>query len=153
MEASHESSPTTLFVGLGSPHGDDRLGWLLAEAVADQCADRVIVKLAAHPHELMHWLDDADRLLVGDACEPAGSPGKIHRWSWPSPEIRRLRSCGTHDFGLTAVLELVGCLDDLPREVTIWSIEAGSFQPNAPLSAAVMSSVPELIRQIKSSLS
>lgn len=152
MEAPHESAPTTLFVGLGSPHGDDRLGWLLAETLAAQCPGRLIVKQAGHPHELMHWLENIDRLMVGDACQSTGSPGKIRRWSWPSPEIRCLRSSGTHDFDLAAVLELSGCLGDLPREVTIWSIEAESFYPNAPLSESVKSSIPELVRQVASSV-
>lgn len=143
----------TLIVGLGSSHGDDRSGWLLVEILAAEGLGPWQVKRASHPHQLLDWLEGVDRLIVADACQPAGSPGTLRRWSWPSPEILRLRSAGTHDFDLATVLELAECLGGLPAEVTIWSIEAASCQPNSPLSEAVESRIPELARQIKSTLS
>ncbi len=106
----------TLFVGLGSPHGDDQIGWLVADRLAgdDTLPTTVTLKKAVIPLDLLDWLEVIDCLHVCDAFQGA-MPGELRRWEWnvesdlPTvtkllPEIMRLRCQGSHDFGLAAVL-------------------------------------------------
>lgn len=84
----------TLVVGVGSPHGDDQLGWLAADALeAALLALRAAapnapntpldarpldasgwrVRRAATPSDLLDWLPGPQRLILIDACvEPDG---------------------------------------------------------------------------------
>jgi hypothetical protein len=57
-----ESKPRTLFAGTGSPHGDDRIGWLIADALDKLVPPDVEVRLASTPSHLLDWLDEFDRL-------------------------------------------------------------------------------------------
>ncbi len=148
----------TVVVGIGSPHGDDRAGWVIADALArhmERAAGRsagasgVEVRKAATPADLLDWLDGADRLLVCDAVCGAGAPGTLHRWHWPDPRIGQVRSAGSHDFGLAATLELAARLGRLPAEVVIWGIEAGQSELHGELSPDVAKSLPELIKQVR----
>ncbi|MGI9427921.1 MAG: hypothetical protein ACR2NM_04645, partial [Bythopirellula sp.] len=97
----------TLIVGIGSPHGDDQAGWLVAERLAtDLDHDNIAVRKATSPVQLLDWLDSIDRLVVCDACRGLGDVGELRRWLWPSPELADGSWSGTHDFSLIAVLQL-----------------------------------------------
>lgn len=160
---------TTLFVGVGSPNGDDRAGWLVADALSEIVDSefarqrvnfmngggtstvrrtRLIVRKACVPADLLDWLEGVDRLIVCDAICGCGAPGTLHYWSWPAPQIGQCRSLGSHDFGLHAVLETAGALGQLPPEVIVWGIEAGQVLPNAGLSPEIERSLPDLINRI-----
>lgn len=127
----------TLLVGLGSPHGDDCVGWCVASALAaalDRAAAPsqvpILVRLAQVPLELLHWCGELARLVIVDACVPAPcgphdsrpSPGAYERWYWPEVPTVRLRPATSHDLGLADVLALGSSLQMLPPEVEIWGL-------------------------------
>ncbi len=150
-----------LLVGIGSPHGDDRAGWLVADALAVHAAraaagtpdsSGVKIRKAATPAELLDWLDGARRLLVCDAVCGAGAPGTLHRWHWPDACIAQVRSAGSHDFDLAAALELAAGLGRLPPEVIVWGIEGGRMRPDDELSPDVEKAVLELVERIRGEL-
>ena len=137
----------TLFVGLGSPHGDDQVGWRVAEELRRRQPDRT-VRIASTPAELLDWLDGLDRLELCDAVR-GESPGRLHRWDWPTPQLGRLRSSGTHSFGVSAVLELAQRLGRLPAAVRIWGIEARQFEPTQTISGQLDAGLPVIVDQIE----
>jgi len=157
---------TTLFVGVGSPHGDDRAGWLVADALSDIAGTRVSTQtvgtltrrghVAIHkisvPADLFDWLDDAARLVVCDAVCGGGPAGTLYRWPWPDVRIGQWRSAGSHDLGLRDVLEMAGQLGRLPSEVIVWGIEAGRVVPDAGVSPEVQQALPDLVQRIWSEL-
>ena len=152
-------SARTLLVGIGSPHGDDRAGWLVAEALAE-CSARMHAAHAAAfqvckastPLDLFDWLDDMRRLIVCDAACGAGAPGTLHRWHWPDERIGQVRPAGSHDFGLAAALELADRLGRLPAEVVVWGIERGPALPGDRISPAVEKALPELIERVQAEI-
>jgi hydrogenase maturation protease len=144
----------TLFVGIGSPHGDDRAGWLVADALAEFNSSiptarpmQFSVRKAATPADLLDWLDGVQRLIVCDAVRGAGPPGRLHRWQWPDLRLGRVHAAGSHDFGLAAGLDLASSLGRLPAEVVVWGLESGQGIGGCDLSRAVKLSLPELIQQ------
>ena len=163
----------TLFVGVGSPHGDDRAGWLVADALSDLfgtdvsaqasgtltaggLASRQYPSLAIRktciPADLLDWLDGAAKLIICDALCGAGPAGTLYRWLWPDARIGLSHSAGSHDFGLNVVLELAGRLGRLPAEVVVWGIAAAQAVPNANVSPEIQQALPVLVQRIRSEL-
>lgn len=146
----------TLVVGLGSPHGDDQAGWLVADRLAAESDENVIVRRADTPLDLMAWLEGVQRLVVCDACAPAGQPGRVHRWTWPAEEPRAggpglaaLKSLGSHDFDLPSVLRLAETLGQLPLTVIIFGIEAEACRPHTEPLAAVLAAIPRAVTAVR----
>lgn len=162
-EPADSAAGRILMVGLGSPHGDDQLGWLVAAQLqqrlresAGTTVDVVEVRRAAVPLDLLDWLEQVRQLHVCDACQrtdgtldrvPPREP-VVHRLPWshgvadqPQPTalsttvLSRLRCQGTHDFGLVQTLQLAERVGRLPSQVTVWAVEGQAFAPGEPLSA------------------
>lgn len=114
----------TLVVGVGSDHGDDRLGWLLADWLQDRALPGVCVRKARTPLQLLDWLTDISQLVVVDACRGSGQPGDIQRFTWPDVPALGGTFAGTHDVGLVEALRLAETLGSLPARVVVWGVTA-----------------------------
>jgi hydrogenase maturation protease len=132
----------TLFAGIGSPHGDDRIGWLVADALQNRMPSGLEIRQASTPSHLLDWLAGINRLVICDACiarinADRDESARLHRWEWPVAEVTMLRSAGSHAFGLPQVLQLAERLGTLPRQVIVFGIEGSSFDAFAELSPAL----------------
>jgi hydrogenase maturation protease len=159
-----------LFVGVGSPHGDDQAGWIIADQLrshVDSVSD-VVVRLAGVPTDLLDWLDGVDHLHLCDACQTGVPPGTLRRWEWPITENARssdkngprpigsfgaLRSSGSHDWGLGQTLQLAERLRRLPPRVTLWGIEGRHFGPQDSLSTEIGAALSAIVGEIFADLS
>lgn len=115
-----------LVCGIGSPWGDDQLGWLTAQQIqAAQCSG-LRVQLCIKPVDILDHLNDIAELHLIDACRVLhDSLGVFHRLCWPSDILLAYDWSTTHDFNLLAALELAQALNKLPKSVVVWAIEAG----------------------------
>lgn len=146
----------TLFVGIGSPHGDDRIGWQVADALEHVELPNVELRQASTPSHVLDWLEGFDRLIVCDACltESEGRPTgpQVHRWEWPTPRLSTVRSAGSHAFGLPQVLELAQRLHTLPSEVVVFGVEGSRFNAFAELSTEIAQSFDKIVGEIVNDL-
>lgn len=143
------TKPHTLIAGIGSPHGDDQAGWLVAERLADTLGERgVAVQKARSPTELLDWLDGTQRLIVCDACRGLCSTGEVKRWTWPDSELLDAIWSGTHDLPLPAVLQLSERIGRLPGEVVVYAVEAATGGPLNVISKEILESIPKLVDRI-----
>jgi hydrogenase maturation protease len=151
----------TLIVGLGSPHGDDQVGWHVAEALRPRVAGLadVAVRTAPVPLDLLDWLEGFDCLHICDACCSEQPPGTLHRLTIGGSggdneplrgalELATLRCGGSHDFGLPAVLELAERLDCLPVRVVVHAVSGCRFDPGDDMIEPVARAVPALVDAI-----
>jgi hydrogenase maturation protease len=155
----------SLFVGIGSPHGDDRVGWEIVERLtrSAKLSREFGFRRARVPTDLLDWLDGVARLHLCDACQTSNPPGTLHCWKWegstligsqrPPVFCRRLRSAGSHAWGLFDVLSLAERLKRLPEQVTIWGVEGLQFDAGHPLSPEMADRLPEVVATIEASLS
>ncbi len=111
-----------LFVGIGSPFGEDRLGWQVAAEIEQRAVAKACIRCARAPADLLDWLAGVDRLVVCDACHDGGQAGTWRRFDWPNASINDVAFCGTHDLGLAATLALAEQLGLLPKQTTIWGM-------------------------------
>jgi hydrogenase maturation protease len=138
----------TLIVGFGSAHGDDRVGWLVADQLKTRLGSRPEIHRAIAALDLLDWLDGVQRLVLCDGCRGAGPVGSRHLWRWPVPELPFIRSAGTHDLGIPAVLTLAERLGRLPSEVWLWGIEIATDRPADEMSVAVLAAVPLVVDEM-----
>ena len=147
----------TLFVGIGSPHGNDCLGWLAADELRRRYPANhpdLEVRCAQIPADLLDWLEGRRRLLLCDACCMHGEPGAIYRWNWPEAAFFDLESWSSHGGNLGSVLQLAERLQYLPESVVIWGIEVGT-QPGLSMMSVddqLAETVPVLISQVLAEL-
>jgi len=144
-------SKRTLIAGLGSPHGDDEIGWLVVDELRRLEPGWNIARLAT-PAELLDRLEDVNRLIVCDACQGSGPVGSFHAWRWPSPELMLAHFAGTHDLGLVAALELAQVLGRLPPEVWVWGIETGPIIPAKQAPSQLMGLAIVVAQAVRESL-
>lgn len=139
----------TLLVGIGSPHGDDRAGWIVAQHLlkANNRVD-VDVRWAESPTRLLDWLNGYDRLIVCDACRGSGDAGRIQRFLWPEIADFQISSSGTHDLNLVQTLKSAEVLGKLPPDVVVWSIEVAETLPMTGLSDPVVQALDELLNRV-----
>ena len=130
-----------MVIGLGSPFGDDRAGWAVAERLAalPAVATRdVQVALCRSPgSELPGLLAAAEVAILVDAVRYRGAPGTVYRWSRPEPSLFGEARLSSHGLGLRAGLELAQALGDLPREWLLYGIEAGPGREAGSVITAV----------------
>ena len=171
-----------LFAGVGSPHGDDRAGWLVADAIAADLWPGVIVRKASVPASLLDWMDGVELLALCDACRGGGPVGSLQRFDWDSatgtrkaeggrrktegescnadvhfaPSFRfppsAFRLQSSHSFGVSAVLDLAHRLGRLPRHIIVWGIEGGTFEPGDGPSPELERAIPAIVAVIRSAL-
>jgi hydrogenase maturation protease len=127
----------TLIVGLGSPHGDDRLGWIAVDRLRKRLPDGISAHQVQGGLELLECLDGQDAAVVIDAAAPAGRPGTVRSFAWPCTELALSSPMSSHGLGLVEALHLAEALGRLPRRVRIYTIEARDISPCGPLSAEV----------------
>ncbi len=140
-----------LLVGIGSPHGDDQAGWLVASEIRRRLADRPempVCRLAKAPSDLLDWMDDVAHLIVCDCCESPAQLGELRLWHWPADRLVRTRSSSSHQLGLTDVLDLATNLGRHPSRVEIWSIGGGRFAPETEPSPLVRAACEHLALQL-----
>jgi hydrogenase maturation protease len=139
-----------LFVGLGSFHGDDQVGWAIAEQL--QKKEIVPVRSAIVPADLLHWLDGIDELILCDACIGPSDAGTVHRLSWQPgkglSQVMQLRSSNSHQLSLPEVLLLAESLGKLPAKVKLYAVEARDFGAGQPLSSELQNVLPAIIQQL-----
>lgn len=132
-----------LLVGVGSPFGDDRLGWLVTEELERRGVDNVQLRRALTPVDLLDWLASVDRLVICDACYGPTPAAQYLRFDWPDETIENVEFAGTHDMNLAATLRLAEQLRLLPKRTTIWSM-AVEYRQKPPVGAVEDPLSPEL---------
>ena len=131
----------TLIVGFGSHHGDDAIGWRVIERLVERHLSNCTLRRARVPLDLLDWLGDIDRLILCDAVIDPQGCGEVTKHAWPAATFARCPSSGSHDLGLTKVLELASTLNRLPAHVTLWTIAVKD--PEMPLPTSVQAAAVE----------
>lgn len=141
-------------LGIGSPNGDDQIGWLAVTAleqsgvlelftagwISQTALDRPELNLIPH-------LAEAEWVILVDALCGDGSPGSIRRMDGAGL-ASALRGLSTHGFAVESALALARELGCLPRRLTVYGIEIAQAAPGAPVSLPVRNALPELVKAI-----
>ena len=113
----------TRIIGVGSPFGDDAVGWRVIESMASGAAEDVeLVKLDRPGATLVHWFDDIEEVIIIDAMRTGSEIGTIRRFD--VHELATLAAgTSTHSLGVSETLQLAWALGTLPTRLTVIGIE------------------------------
>jgi len=116
------SAATRAVIGIGSPHGQDAIGWRVVEQLSRSGISDARWIVARNPLEILDRCEGVRELHLVDACiGPDG--GRVHRFSWPNALVQHQRWTTSHGTDLPGVLRLAEELGMLPASVTLWAIE------------------------------
>lgn len=128
-----ERAPAMRVIGLGSPFGDDRIGWqvatLLAEASLPAGVDAVCCENPGR--DLLPLLDGMTWVILVDALRGNGTPGDIVRCT-QDDIVQTPDRWSSHGLGVAEMLDLAASLGCLPARLEIIGIEAGNQESNLP---------------------
>ncbi|HEX7972633.1 MAG TPA: hydrogenase maturation protease [Thiobacillus sp.] len=137
--------------GIGSPSGDDQAGWLTVDALLASGLHEndatVIEKLDRPGVNLIPLLEDAAHVLLVDAMQGGGEPGRILRLDEQDWSDYR-QGVSSHGFGVLDALLLARELGGLPPRLDLYGIEIGSASPGAVPGEAVQAAAQRLARRI-----
>lgn len=137
-------------LGLGSPAGDDQLGWRVtaelerSSFVAEHIGSIDVLALDRSQATLLQHLADAERVILVDAIvadAPHGTLVECH-------EVEQLES-QPQSWGLAASLQLAAALEQLPPRWTLLACVIDPGHTGALLSEPVFAAVPLLVRRIE----
>jgi hydrogenase maturation protease len=141
-------------VGVGSPNGDDAVGW---EVI--RCLRLIRPRLpgveffeVGGGQCLLDLLDGQGTLILIDGLAGDGPPGTIRRFTWPDSCLDAMVPGSTHALGPAEALRLAAALGLLPPYVVIFCVEIAGFHPEVGVSAIVATAVPEMAQRIEKEL-
>jgi len=141
-------APAPAIVGLGSPHGDDQLGWMAVDRLRLRLPAGVCAVKAASGVELLEFLVGQEDILIVDAAAPACRPGTIRSFIWPCAGLAAHLPWSTHGLGVVEALQLAQTLGRIPTQVVIATVEAHTTTPGLPLSPAAARGLDDLVESI-----
>jgi hydrogenase maturation protease len=135
-------------VGLGSPFGDDRLGWCVAEKLAARVPPnvaRILLRDRPGPALLDEIAGRRASILI-DAADTGASPGTISCLS--AADVGSYRgACSSHDLRLGESLALGQALGILPPLLHLYLVAidpSQAVEPDAPLTPPVAAAACDL---------
>ena len=146
--------PRTLVLALGHPdRGDDGAGPGVARRLRERLRERPggtgspaagrveIRELPGEATEILAAWEGFERVVVIDAVRSGAgaeaAPGTVHRLEPADLPADWETSPSSHGLGLGQALALARTLGRLPPALTIYGIEAGTFEPGAGLTPSV----------------
>lgn len=146
-------------VGIGSPNGDDRVGWQVIEMLRQEyIGNRQIFLHVAERHNL-EWIGQIGRPRVAlfiDAVISGAEPGTLFHFRLPATTSGGLAvagpwqpACSSHAVSLLSAIELVRTIGELNAEVELFGLEIDDYRALPDLSTAVAKQLPQLIQQVR----
>ena len=138
-------------VGIGSPFGDDQVGWRVIEQLEGRLPPGVALSALDRPGSaLIQSLQDTDWLILIDALSCQGKAGQIIRID-PEQAEAGSSKFSSHGLDLAQTLNLATALGCRPRRVDIYGIVIDQIASTG-LGPAVAAAVPQLVRIVEQSL-
>jgi hydrogenase maturation protease len=137
-----------LVVGMGSPHGDDQVGWRLIQELEGLDPKRIRAELVSTPMDLVGVLEGVTTLIVVDACDAGLTPGHVLVRDWPFVSEPAGRA-SSHGLGIDAALRLAEQLGRLPGRVILFGVQAGPTRPGDPVSSEIEQAWPGIVSQLR----
>lgn len=143
-----------LVIGLGSPHGDDRVGWDVIQALRDLNVQgrSIVIETVHQPWSLLDHFQKQDIAILVDGCVTGRSPGTIIELNIDALKQGNPTQSSSHGSTVHDAIELAKTLGTCPKQVIIFGIEVAAWQPNSTLTPAVRKAIPRAAAQISSLL-
>ncbi len=131
MSSSALNNPRIRIIGLGSPHGDDQVGWNVIEhlqQLPDISAE--LLRLDRPGPALLNYLSNCDKAILVDACDAGWQPGEVkHLTLAELLTCAELQQRSSHQLGLAETLQLAVTVDHPLPEIECYLIQLANLTP------------------------
>ncbi len=138
-------------IGVGSPSGDDQVGWLTIDALIESGlgsdGDVSLDKLDRPGAHLISLLEGSEWVILVDAMSSNTHPGSIRRFDqldWPGYS----QGLSGHGLGVLDALQLARELGSLPARLDLYGVEIGSVRPHDAPGPGMLEAARALARII-----
>lgn len=122
-----ETAPLRI-IGIGSPFGDDTLGFQAIERLRQEFAlfpsETELLALDRPGSTLIPLLEKSDSVVIIDAMQSGQAPGTVQRLV-PEELIREKNMPSSHNLGVAESLALAKVLGVMPERLLVYGIEVG----------------------------
>lgn len=145
-------------LGIGSPFGDDQVGWRVAEALKDQISvhDNISQYVIIESHDrpgvrLIELMNEASTIFIIDAVKSNSKPGTIFRFK--NNEIFESENrLSTHGIGISQALQLGYALDALPDNIILYGVGVDIIEFGTTLSQPVERAIIKVVTRLKNEI-
>ena len=142
-----------LVIGIGQEfRGDDAAGLLIARRLREMLGPEVaILEKSGAAGDLLAAWQGADAVILADAVQGGGPPGKIYRFPVHEAALpaELFPAASTHAWGVAQAVALGQVLQQLPPFLVVYGIEGRDFGIGQTLSPAVAQAIPAAARLIR----
>ena len=139
-------------LALGSPHGDDRVAWHVADRLESDPRFTGNVHRIVSPWDVIDHLDEGCRVVILDACRSGAPVGTIVRRTGQTLREAQERTRSTHGGSLTEALQMARALGKECDDILILAIEIESTGSDREISPPVLQAALELENEVRSRL-
>ena len=149
LSAPGDRAALTRVIGLGSPFGDDRVGWRVIEHLDGRLPPAVELLALDRPGAaLAHWVGDVAQLVIVDAVSGARPAGSVVELALDEIDENAGR-WSSHGLDLHQALALARALGSTPRVMQVFAVFIEDLERETP---AVATAARVLAEQIATSL-
>jgi len=141
-------------IGVGSPFGDDRLGWVAADELKTlpiylSEKEKIDISILDRPGTaLISQWKDADAVILIDAVRSGAAPGTLHILAADDiDENTQLTS--SHGFGVASTVALARTLNELPEYFDLCGIEIDPTNLGEDLGLSAREAINPLVDRIE----
>lgn len=120
-----------LVIGVGSPHGDDRAGWLVIDCLKTLSYPPARLLSVDHPARLLDLCGEETSLIICDACSDDRKGGTADHFIWEDKTIAYQRPFTAHDLGASEAIQLLRRLSSPCPLIEVWTITGTCWEDNA----------------------
>lgn len=144
-------------IGLGSPFGDDRIGWLAVEAlrktrwVKDFPGGITLLALDRPGLGLVSALEGAHGVFLVDGIKSGAPPGSLHHLAgsaWAQGES----SLSSHDLGVAAAIRMAEAIGQLPEHLILLGIEIENIAEPTVVNRTALRALSRLVSVLRDEL-
>lgn len=139
-------------LGIGSPFGDDRLGWVVVEHLFEhpEIKDRPVeIKALDRPGmRLLEEFHPTQTILLIDAIQSGKSTGSLHcikkeaLFTLSSPS-------SSHSLGVAEALNMAEAMGTMPEQIMLFALEIEpGLNMGTELSDPIKNQIPKLIDEV-----
>lgn len=143
-------SNPTLVVGIGSPHGDDQVGWKVIQSLQERTPLPCPVELGTvtQPWNLLDYFHSQPLAVLVDACVTGGSPGTVTELETQDLTTDFCHRSSSHGATVVEAVGLAATLGTRPKEIKILAVEIAAWSPDSLLSVPVQQAIPQAVDRI-----
>ena len=129
-----------LIIGIGNPFRcDDGIGHFVIDQLLDiDTKDVTLLKMNPDGYALMEAWKNREWVIIVDAAVSGEPAGTIKQFDALTEQIPRdLSPVSSHSINLAETISLARTLDQLPKHLVVFAIEAGNLEHGTELSPEV----------------